>query len=215
MDPIKEAFFKIKKEIETLKKEIYQLKIQLNQNKTIQTQNQSNTIKQTDIQTHNQTHNEQILQEEGLYCQNTISSIGNKGVPTDKHTHQQTHQHIENNTQIEPVSEFRQINNILNSLDSIKQEIRTKFKQLTPQEMLVFSVIYTTEEQKEQEITYKTISKKMNLSESSIRDYTNKLIKKGIPIQKTRKNNKTILLKISNDLKNVVTLATIQNLREL
>ena len=55
----------------------------------------------------------------------------------------------------------------------------------------------------------------MKLSESSIRDYINRLIKKGIPIQKIKQNNKIILLRVSEDLKNVVTLATIQNLRLL
>ena len=44
--------------------------------------------------------------------------------------------------------------------------------------MLVFSTIYTYEDQKYENINYKLISDKLNLSESSIRDYVNKLIKK-------------------------------------
>ena len=81
--------------------------------------------------------------------------------------------------------------------------------------MLVFSTLYTIEEQKYDEITYRTLAKQLNLSESSIRDYINKLTKKGVPIEKIRQNNKTILLQISQDLKNIATLATIQDLREL
>ena len=81
--------------------------------------------------------------------------------------------------------------------------------------MLVFSVLYGLEEQKIKEITYRTLATQIRLSESSIRDYINKLINKGIPIEKIRQNNKTIMLKISQDLKKVVTLATIQNLRSL
>ena len=81
--------------------------------------------------------------------------------------------------------------------------------------MLVFSTLYSLEEQNIKEITYKTLAEQLQLSESSIRDYINKLTKKGVPIEKIRQNNKTILLKVSQDLKNVATLATIYQLREL
>ncbi len=81
--------------------------------------------------------------------------------------------------------------------------------------MLVFSTLYALEEQNNIEITYRTLAGQIGLSESSMRDYTNKLIKKGIPIEKIRKNNKTIVLKISQTLKNIATLATIQTLREI
>ena len=80
--------------------------------------------------------------------------------------------------------------------------------------MLVFNTLYILEENSK-EITYKIIATQLKLSESSIRDYINKLTNKGIPIEKTRQNNKTIILKISNDLRNIATLATIQTLREL
>jgi len=120
-----------------------------------------------------------------------------------------------NDIKITSQSEFKQANNILNSLDNIKKGIRLKFKRLTPQEMLVFSVLYNLEEQKIDEITYKTLANKIKLSESSIRDYINKLINKGVPIEKTRQNNKTIILNISQDLKNIATLAAIQDLRAL
>ncbi len=104
---------------------------------------------------------------------------------------------------------------MLDSLDNIKKEIRLKFKRLTTQEMVVFSKLYTLEERNIPKITYRTLSLELDLSESSIRDYTNKLIKKGIPIEKIKQNNKTILLKISKDLKNIVTLSKIIQLREL
>ena len=143
------------------------------------------------------------------------SSIGNEGVPTHKHTNTQTLQQTHKSIQNMPNLDFEQANNILSSLDNIKKEIRLKFKRLTPQEMLVFSILYTMEEQKYTNITHKAIATQTKLSESSIRDYINKLINKGVPIEKIKQNNKTINLKISQDLKSVVTLATIQNLREL
>lgn len=201
MDPIKEAFNNIKKDIYYLKEQINDIKIQINQ---IQTTSNQSTHQQTDNQTL-PTQNNTI---QPLYIQNNDSSIGNEGVPTNKPTHTQTNQHT-------PNLDFKEANNILESLDTIKKEIRLKFKRLTPQEMLVFDTLYTFDNQKNIEITYKIIAIQLKLSESSIRDYINKLIKKGIPIEKTRQNNKTIILKISQDLKNIATLSTIQSLRAL
>ena len=212
MDLIKEAFSKIKEDISFLRNEISNLKIQLKDIQTTPTHNITPTLQQTDKQTHNPPFNPNFTHD-------IQSSIGNKGVPTDKQTNRQTdkqtHNYIQNEPPKDPISEFKRVNQILTSLDHIKKEIRIKFKNLTPQEMLVFSTLYSLEGQKIEITTYKTIAKQLNLSESSIRDYINKLIKKGVPIEKIRQNNKTILLKISQDLKNVATLDTILHLREL
>ncbi|MGK0208825.1 MAG: hypothetical protein ACI83O_000079 [Patescibacteria group bacterium] len=113
------------------------------------------------------------------------------------------------------LSEFERANKIFDSLDDIKKEIRAKFKQLTPQEMLIFSTLYTLENQGIQDIGYSILAQTLNLTESSIRDYVNKLIKKGIPLDKQRINNKTIVLKVDNNLKKVATLPTIRKLREI
>ena len=142
-----------------------------------------------------------------LNNQNLPFSTGNEGVPTDRQTNQQTNQQTENTS-------FGQAIEILNSLDTLKKEIRIKFKKITEQEFLVFSTIYQLSE-KQEYIEYKTLSKKLNLTESSIRDYIGKLIKKGIPIEKTRINNKIIQLSISNNLKKVVSLSTILQLRSI
>jgi len=215
MNPIKEAFSKIKEDIKFLKMEISQLKFQIKNKQTTPTYNSSNltqqTHMQTDIQT-NPTHNHPI---EPLYTTNSNISIRNQGVPTNTPTNIQTNQQTHNYTQITPNLDFKQVNEILASLDNIKKEIRLKFKRLTPQEMLVFNTLYSLEEQKHPKITYRVLADQIRLSESSIREYINKLTNKGIPINKTRQNNKTIILKISHDLKNVATLSTIQNLRKL
>ncbi len=215
MDPIKEAFLKIKKDIFYLKDEISQLKIQIKNTQTTPTHNLPQTYQQTDKQTNTQTtptHNRTV---EPLYTPNYDSSTGNKGVPTDKQTNRQTDQQSNNYTQTISNSDFKQANNMLTSLDNIKKGIRLKFKRLTPQEMLVFSTLYSLEEQNTNKITYRTLALQIKLSESSIRDYINKLINKGIPIEKIKQNNKLIILKISPDLKNIATLATICQLREL
>jgi len=111
--------------------------------------------------------------------------------------------------------DLAKVQEALDSLDNLKKEIRLKFKRLTPQEMTVFSTLYTLENQGFEEITYKIIANHLNLSESSIRDYSNKLLAKGIPIIKNKLNNKKIYLKISPELQKIASLSTINRLREL
>ncbi|MFB5637453.1 MAG: hypothetical protein ACE5RF_03500 [Nitrosarchaeum sp.] len=159
-------------------------------------------------------------------------STGNHGVQTDKQTHIQTNRQQENssynynnNKQIKLDNRLEFTPNLvknsldsavdmLDSLDSLKKEIRLKFKRLTEQELLVFSTIYQLEEELGYS-DYKSISKKLNLTESSIRDYVRRLINKGIPIQKDKINNKEIKLSVSNNLKKIASLNTILELREI
>ena len=140
---------------------------------------------------------------------------------------QQTNQQTDNSKQNKRFSanfnsktDFERANEILSSLDAIRKEIRLKFKQLTPQEMSVFSMLYSLEEKAilgglEPEISYKTLASQLNLTESSIRDYINKLIFKGIPIEKVKKNNKSVLLSVSQELKKIASLSTINRLRDI
>lgn len=114
-----------------------------------------------------------------------------------------------------PIQEqISQASNLLDSLDTLKKEIRRKFKKITRQEMTVFSTIYQLEEQKIP-VDYPKLAQKLHLSESSMRDYVQRIIAKGIPILKEKLNNKKILLYISPELKKIATLDTILRLREL
>ncbi len=110
--------------------------------------------------------------------------------------------------------QIQEASEILDSLDTLKKEIRRKFKKITKQEMLVFSTIYELEEQY-REVDYNKIALKLGLSQSSIRDYVQKMINKGIPITKEKLNNKKILLHISPELKKIASLSTIVSLREI
>jgi len=247
MDPIKEAFEKIKQDIFSLRTEIQDLKhqvsdlkfenqqlkhiitspankeTQISQNPTLPTQNPT----QISIPTDNPTQNPTVPHEmRGLETQNMDISTRNRGVPTDNPTNRQTIRQTDNlstiasktlsiNPKSSSFDEFERATEILNSLDSLKKEIRLKFKRLTPQEMQVFTMLYTLENQAIEEITYKIIAQNLNLSESSIRDYIQKLISKGIPVLKIRQNNKKITLKISPDLQKITNLSTIIKLREL
>jgi len=79
---------------------------------------------------------------------------------------------------------------------------------------LVFSTIYQLEEENGF-ADYKSISEKINLTESSVRDYVSRIIKKGISVEKKKLNNKNIQLIISNNLKKIASLPTILQLRDL
>lgn len=237
MDKIREAFQKIKTDIDFLYNEIGFLRVELEKTreemlkivKILQNQIPTQNIQNSTVSTHPSTHN---LPLEALKAQNMGISTGNQGVPTDKQTDKQTDtqhkktnektQNLTQNTQKNTQNSLNSMNYIenaakmLDSLDSIKKEIRLKFKRLTEQEILVFSTLYQLDENPGVEfVDYKTIAVKIGLTESSIRDYIGRLIRKGIPVEKTRVNNKQIHLSISKNLKKIASLPTILQLRDL
>ena len=209
--------------IKSIKNELKNIKLTKILIPTIQQINPTDTVTPTDNPTDK-------LAIKGLKSLNLTTSIGNQGVPTDKQTNRQTdnpthfltknEEILEKNTKINEInttnieSNIKNVVEILESLDAIKKEIRLKFKHLTNQEMLVFSFLYQLEEANH-EVTYKLLSSSLKLSESSIRDYIQRIINKGIPIKKEKINNKKIVLSISSDLKKIATLSTIIKLREL
>ncbi len=166
------------------------------------------------VSTHSSTDSTDIR---ALNTQNQGISTGNGGVPTDRQTDRQTNQQTDflpkssYNTQKSSIGDAIEI---LGSLDNLKKEIRLKFKRLTEQEMLVFTLLYQLSEENGY-TDYKEISSKLGLSESSIRDYIGRLIKKEIPVEKTKVNNKNIQLSIHSDLKKIASLSTILELRGL
>jgi len=267
MDKIKEAFYKVKQDMDILHNEVAFLKQNLKDTRQemisickilgkINEEIEKASLKYTKRQpetllkptqytsthkpleqtfpTYPSTHD---LPLEPLKPKNMVFSTGNQGVPTDRQTDRQTDtQHpfslkkpfkterITIKTEGEgssfhspPAASLDSIDNaakILDSLDSIKKEIRLKFKRLTDQEILVFSTLYQLDEETGY-TEYKSLAKKLNLTESSIRDYISRLIKKGIPVEKKRINNKTIHLSVSKNLKKIASLPTILQLRDL
>jgi hypothetical protein len=253
MDDIKRSFDRVKEDIFFLGDKIEKLNFNL--------QEVSNQIKRLDIEierlkidmfnfnqnqpknipTHfenNQTQktpSKNNLLFQALKPQILASSTGNRGVPTDRQTNQQTDKTIRNIQNIiwrksfevpkynlepkevvgkEEEDSFDKAIKILDNLDTIKKDIRNKFKRLTEQEFKVFSSLYLLEE-KGLLVDYKLLAEKLALTESSIRDYVGKLINKGIPITKEKINNKQIVLHISKDLKEITPLDTISRLRDI
>jgi DNA-binding MarR family transcriptional regulator len=241
---IKESFQKVKEDIGFLSSELLNLKIELAETrkevikiceiiekiaeeikhkevdrplKSIPADPTYQQINQT-TPTDNPTHNWSL---KALKPENKAFSTGNQGVPTDRQTNQQTDKYPQN-TNENPFyslkeaipSPIEDAAKMLDSLDSLKKEIRLKFKQLTDQEILVFSTLYQLEEE-QGPIEYKALASKLGLTESSIRDYIGRLLKKGIPVEKKRINNKQIQLSISQNLKKIVSLSTILKLRDI
>ena len=226
-------------EILTIKSELSDIKILLKEsnerinpfnlssitlNKSNFSENNSSTNNSTDL-TQNQTPpqyktlNKTVPQEiEGLKNQNLTTSIGNEGVSTDRQTDTSTDNKTLNisfskNQNVD--YNLHEASKILDSLDHLKKQIRFQFKHVTNQEMAVFSTIYQLEEQDFANVTYKQIALNLHLTESSIRDYVQRMITKGIPIKKQKINNRKILLSISPELRKIATLSTIIQLREL
>ena len=225
--PIKEAFKKIKRDIFTLQSQIHSLTREIHELKRTlrQTDNQTDTktqpqntqtqpeIRQTDRQT-----DESKPVPERLKTKNLPISTGNDGVQTDRQTIRQTDRQTQevrlNRGETDKITDIEKVSEILNSLDTITKDLRQKFKKITPQEMLIFSTIYQLQE-KGINSSYSLLSQKTGLSESVIRDYVQKLIKKGIPLDKSKEANKKVILSIPQDLQKIASLSTIIALREL
>jgi len=195
MDEIKRAFQNVRLDIENLQREITFLKEdtrEMRENlaeicdiikKINEKMASTHPIPIQTSSTHSSTLQHTL---EALKGQNMAISTGNQGVPTDKQTDKQTDKHDEFSFK-KQVNSIDNAAEILDSLDSIKKELRLKFKRLTDQELLVFSTLYQLEE--ENSFTeYKTIAQRLNLTESSIRDYVGRLIKKRNP--RREKENK-------------------------
>jgi len=237
-DKIKQAFQKVKEDISSLRSQLVDLSEQIQDLKRTLDKTDRPTDTQTDNKKHpsielneptytqtNQTHtpiqtDTQTVPLEigGSETQNSGISIGNEGVQTDRQTNRQTDRHVQKFALTRPVqssiTRIEKVAEVVNSLDSLKRDLRRQFKQLTPQEMLVFSTIYQLTNQAI-DIDYALLSSKTSLSESSIRDYVQKLIKKGIPLEKTKEQNKRILLTIPNEFQRIASLDTIIALRNL
>ncbi|MEM3112874.1 MAG: hypothetical protein QXI33_00425 [Candidatus Pacearchaeota archaeon] len=215
MDQIKEAFNKVKQDIYDLKIEINSIKKELEEIQTsILNLTKLNSTLNIEVQTLRQTNSTHkvtstdtstdILPFQALKRQNIKNSIGNEGVSTDRQTIRQT----------DKLSEKGNLSTlIINQIDGLRQELKDKIKSLTNQEMLVFSTIYQYDNN-QTTIDYHFLATKLSLSQSSIRDYVQRILNKGAPLIKTKENNKHIILHIPDDFKKLASLDTILLLRE-
>lgn len=136
------------------------------------------------------------------------SSIGNEGVYSFIHSFnrhsftkhaQDMHKEIAVNKALE--TREKQIEKPVN-IYSFKKELEDQFRRLSKQEFMAFLTIYRLSE-KDKYLTYAQIAKELNLSEGCIRTYISSLIKKGMPVNKEKYNNKHILLSIKQEFKDL------------
>lgn len=97
-------------------------------------------------------------------------------------------------------------------MNTLKSDLKRKFRSLTKQEFYIFSVLYTVEKSQDS-VTYSDLAAKTGLTGSSIRDYIQRIIKKGIPIAKDKVNNKVTVLKVPPELRNLATLDNLMRIR--
>lgn len=218
MDPVKDAFSKVKEDMELLREEMNQIRKSLielcdlipkmikKQEIEVEKAVPAHNLQLPAVESSNPAHNFPFSPQK---AQNTGFSTGNEGVPADRQTNQQTDKSSQNKEK----SSINEAAEMLKSLDNLKEDIRFKFKNLTNQEWLIFSAIYQLDEEKGHS-DYASIAARLGLTESSIRDYVSRLIKKQIPIEKKRVNNKLILLNISPGFKQLATLSTLLRIRD-
>ncbi len=112
------------------------------------------------------------------------SSTGNEGVHSFIHS---TDSHSFNNHSID--------------IQQIKGDMEIKFKELTNQEFIVFLTIYQLEEDLGRGVTYEELSSKLKLSTGCIRSYTSTIIRKELPLEKQKINNRLIVLTIPQNFR--------------
>lgn len=203
MEAIKKSFEKVKQDINDLANYILELKKDIEKiNKEIEEikrtfflQHISNTFPTDKIE------NSKFLGDKPYFS----SSTGNRGVPTLlRHSYDTT------TSQENKDFERREIINIEldKAISKYKKELINRFKTLTRKEFEIFSLIYSLQESID--VTYKILAEKTGLAPSSVRDLVNRLIIKGIPIEKRKNINREIILKIPDELKKISNLEALE-----
>lgn len=210
-ESIRKAFSRVKEDISSLQFQIASILEEINEIKRTLTQ----TDKPADRPAHGpsvQTTPTQNQAYQAVKTQYSSFSTGNQGVPADRQTNQQTDQQPKKFVQSNSLSTQR-VSEVIDSFDSLRADLLYKFKKFTPQEFLIFSTLYQLTEENSV-VDYTLLAQKTSLTESSIRDYIQKLIKKGAPIEKSKENNKKIVLFVPEGFKKIASLSTIISLQD-
>jgi len=131
------------------------------------------------------------------------SSIGNQGVPDSQRQPSDDNNRQQNDNKTP--SDSQQTPKTLSgpSLSELKQSLDSAFRNLTDREFSVFMALYELEREMGGDIGYSDLSLRLKLSESTIRDFVNQLIRKNIPIQKFREFNKKVSLSVKEEFKHL------------
>ncbi len=86
------------------------------------------------------------------------------------------------------------------TFQGLKREIEETFDRLSKQELLTFLTIYQLEDDMNN-VSYTDVAEKLKLSEGCIRTYISSLIRKGVPVEKKKFNNKLVLLSVPKEFR--------------
>jgi hypothetical protein len=213
-EKIRASFEKVRKDIDFLTEQIITLRRELEEIKRIKTnfRQESSTgnegvpaDRQTDTQTYNRFSSFVDETFSPAYCIPTDNPTQN---PTDV---QQTDTKLQQTNTYSNTS-FQNAKELTELVNTLKNDLKSKFRSLTKQEFHIFTMLFTVDKS-QKSVTYKDLEVKLSLSESSIRDYIQKIIKKGIPIEKEKINNKVTVLRIPEEIRHISTLDNLLRIR--
>ncbi|MEM1535085.1 MAG: hypothetical protein QW199_01255 [Candidatus Pacearchaeota archaeon] len=104
-----------------------------------------------------------------------------------------------------------ELEKIEHMVNNYKKILARRFKSLTKKEFEIFVLIYSMQ-QAGLKISYKTLAEKTGLAPSSVRDLVNRLILKGIPIQKECYHSKEVFLSIPREILKISSLEALEQL---
>jgi len=130
------------------------------------------------------------------------SSSGNEGVQSINHS--TINQSLSNQSLQQNIPSL--------SIQALKRELESRFKALTNQEFLLFLTIYQLEEDLGRPVTYFDLSQKLSLTSGCIRGYISALLRKNLPIIKSKINNRTLTLSINPQFRDLKLKERLTNL---
>jgi len=89
------------------------------------------------------------------------------------------------------------------TLPEMKEDLTNRFRSLTKQQFVVFSTIYTLEEDLKRAVTHQDIAKAAKLSQSAVRQYVSELLTKGIPLIKQKSANNQVFLSVPQEVRSL------------
>jgi len=84
-------------------------------------------------------------------------------------------------------------------ISASRQDLLGAFSLLSKQELRTFLTIYEVSEEKGSNVSYLDVANRLKLSEGCIRTYISGLMRKRIPLEKVKYNNKTVFLQIPKE----------------
>ncbi len=181
-DAIKDAFSRVKAHIATLEQEVKANRdFIIEQNKQLLT-----------LMTQLKDQNSQIRALEDLKPQNLLDSSlknedssGNKGVSLDGYS----------------LPGYSLDGYSLN-IQELQENLPSILSRLSKQEFLTFLTIYQLEEEISK-VTYDDVGQNLKITSGCVRTYVSGLIKKGLPVLKSKYNNKVIILSIPPEIRSL------------